>query len=78
MQSKRSSHTPSKQKVPAIHSKDLTYQLCKAVKDCLSVSDRLREIELEGLPLRPRDIMLLSKVWADNFSLASAILIIGA
>ncbi|XP_067942150.1 centrosomal protein of 78 kDa-like isoform X2 [Watersipora subatra] len=63
------SHTPSKQKVPAAHSKEITYQICKAVRDCLTCSERLRCVELEGLPFRPRDIHLLAKGIMESCSL---------
>lgn len=42
--------------------KDLTGQLCKAVKGCLSISDVLKNLELQGLLLRERDLALLTKV----------------
>lgn len=51
-----------RRRIPAIRSKDLTGQLCKAVKGCLSISDVLKNLELHGLLLRERDLMLLTKV----------------
>lgn len=51
-----------RRRIPAIRSKDLTGQLCKAVKGCLSISDVLKNLELQGLLLRERDLILLTKV----------------
>uniref|UniRef100_A0A8C9QF01 Centrosomal protein of 78 kDa n=1 Tax=Spermophilus dauricus TaxID=99837 RepID=A0A8C9QF01_SPEDA len=48
-------------RVPAIRSKDVTFQLCKALKGCLSVSSVLRNLELNGLVLRERDLIILTK-----------------
>ncbi|KFP24256.1 Centrosomal protein of 78 kDa, partial [Colius striatus] len=56
---------------PAIRSKDLTGQLCKAVKGCLSISDVLKNLELQGLLLRERDLILLTKGLAAASSLES-------
>lgn len=47
--------------IPAIHSKDLTYKLCKALRQCLSNSSNLRTLQLNGLPLRERDLTTLTK-----------------
>ncbi|KAM6183034.1 centrosomal protein of 78 kDa isoform 2-T2 [Erethizon dorsatum] len=47
--------------VPAIRSKDVTFQLCKALKGCLSTSSVLRNLELKGLVLRERDLTILTK-----------------
>lgn len=47
--------------VPAIRSKDVTFQLCKALKGCLSTSSVLRNLELNGLTLRERDLTTLTK-----------------
>ncbi|XP_021236659.1 centrosomal protein of 78 kDa isoform X1 [Numida meleagris] len=60
-----------RRRIPAIRSKDLTGQLCKAVKGCLSVSDVLKNLELQGLLLRERDIILLTKGLATTSSLES-------
>ena len=51
-----------KRKTPAIRSKEITYRLCKALKECLSVTPTLTCIELQGLPLRDRDLGVLAKV----------------
>ncbi|NXL37293.1 CEP78 protein, partial [Glaucidium brasilianum] len=60
-----------RRRIPAIRSKDLTGQLCKAVKGCLSMSDVLKNIELQGLLLRERDVILLTKGLATASSLES-------
>ncbi|NWT52621.1 CEP78 protein, partial [Erythrocercus mccallii] len=60
-----------RRKVPATLSKDLTVQLCKAVKGCLSISDVLKKLELQGLLLRERDLALLTKGLASASSLES-------
>lgn len=49
-------------RVPAIRNKDVTFQLCKALKCCLSASGALRNLELNGLVLRERDLTMLTKV----------------
>nr|XP_054357993.1 centrosomal protein of 78 kDa isoform X6 [Pongo pygmaeus] len=48
-------------RVPAIRYKDVTFQLCKALKGCLSISSVLKNLELNGLILRERDLTLLAK-----------------
>ena len=58
----KSSITPNKMKEPAIHSKEMTFELSKAIKDCLSVSEQILCIKVEGLPLKTRDMRNLSKV----------------
>ncbi|KAF1561148.1 UNVERIFIED_CONTAM: Centrosomal protein of 78 kDa, partial [Eudyptes pachyrhynchus] len=60
-----------RRRIPAIRSKDLTGQLCKAVKGCLSISDALKSLELQGLLLRERDLILLTKGLATASSLES-------
>ncbi|XP_040435689.1 centrosomal protein of 78 kDa [Falco naumanni] len=60
-----------RRRIPAIRSKDLTGQLCKAVKSCLNVSDVLKNLELQGLLLRERDLILLTKGLATASSLES-------
>ncbi|KAM6303768.1 LOW QUALITY PROTEIN: centrosomal protein of 78 kDa [Podargus strigoides] len=60
-----------RRRIPAIQSKDLTGQLCKAVKGCLSISDVLKNLELQGLLLRERDLILLTKGLATASSLES-------
>ncbi|XP_030910019.1 centrosomal protein of 78 kDa isoform X4 [Melopsittacus undulatus] len=58
-------------RIPAVRSKDVTGQLCKAVKCCLSISDVLKNLELQGLLLRERDLILLTKGLATASSLES-------
>ncbi|NXH30858.1 CEP78 protein, partial [Myiagra hebetior] len=60
-----------KRRIPATLSKDLTGQLCKAVRGCLSISDVLKNLELQGLLLRERDLALLAKGLASASSLES-------
>ncbi|NWR50415.1 CEP78 protein, partial [Regulus satrapa] len=60
-----------RKRIPATLSKDLTGQICKAVKDCLSISDVLKNLELQGLLLRERDLALLTKGLATASSLES-------
>ncbi|XP_077822794.1 centrosomal protein of 78 kDa isoform X6 [Macaca mulatta] len=48
-------------RVPAIRYKDVTFQLCKALKGCLSISSVLKNLELNGLILRERDLTILAK-----------------
>ncbi|NXL47979.1 CEP78 protein, partial [Podilymbus podiceps] len=60
-----------RRRIPAIRSKDLTGQLCKSVKGCLSISDVLKTLELQGLLLRERDLILLTKGLATASSLES-------
>ncbi|NXB35592.1 CEP78 protein, partial [Eulacestoma nigropectus] len=60
-----------RRRIPAILSKDLTGQLCKAVRGCLSISDVLKNLELQGLLLRERDLALLTKGLASASSLES-------
>lgn len=49
-------------RVPAIRNKDVTFQLCKTLKCCLSASGALKNLELNGLVLRERDLTMLTKV----------------
>ncbi|XP_042643846.1 centrosomal protein of 78 kDa isoform X2 [Tyto alba] len=60
-----------RRRIPAIRSKDLTGQLSKALKGCLSISDVLKNLELQGLLLRERDLILLTKGLATASSLES-------
>uniref|UniRef100_A0A8C4PHW4 Centrosomal protein 78 n=1 Tax=Equus asinus TaxID=9793 RepID=A0A8C4PHW4_EQUAS len=48
-------------RVPAIRNKDVTFQLCKTLKCCLSASGALKNLELNGLVLRERDLTMLTK-----------------
>ncbi|XP_063278933.1 centrosomal protein of 78 kDa isoform X2 [Prinia subflava] len=63
--------TSFRRRTPAILSKDLTGQLCKAVKGCLSISDVLKNLELQGLLLKEGDLALLTKGLATASSLES-------
>ncbi|KAJ8380888.1 hypothetical protein SKAU_G00016660 [Synaphobranchus kaupii] len=65
----------NRKKIPAFRSKDMTFRLCKAIRDCLSVSPCLQTLRLHGLPLRERDLIALTKGLAksstlENLSLA--------
>uniref|UniRef100_H3A1B3 Centrosomal protein 78 n=1 Tax=Latimeria chalumnae TaxID=7897 RepID=H3A1B3_LATCH len=60
-----------RRRTPAIRSKDVTYRLCKAVRDCLNTSSALKCLELQGLPLRERDLIMLTKGLARTKSLES-------
>ncbi|CAJ0933978.1 unnamed protein product [Ranitomeya imitator] len=50
-----------RRRIPPIRSKDMTFQLCRAIAACLTVSSSLKELELHGLPLRERDLVTLAK-----------------
>ncbi|KAG9337206.1 hypothetical protein JZ751_029686 [Albula glossodonta] len=70
------SRLPSWKKIPAFRSKDMTFRLCKAVRDCLNISPSLRTLQLNGLPLRERDLIALTKgigksATLENLSLAN-------
>ncbi|XP_041644575.1 centrosomal protein of 78 kDa [Cheilinus undulatus] len=58
-----------KKKIPAIRSKDMTFKLCKALRECLSISPNLKTLQLNGLPLRERDLITLTKGLAKSVSL---------
>ncbi|XP_075684446.1 centrosomal protein of 78 kDa isoform X2 [Rhinoderma darwinii] len=60
-----------RRRIPPIRSKDMTFQLCRALAACLTVSSSLRELELHGLPLRERDLKTLAKGLAASSSLES-------
>ncbi|TKS78262.1 Centrosomal protein of 78 kDa [Collichthys lucidus] len=62
-----------RKKIPAIRSKDMTFKLCKALRECLTVSPKLKTLQLNGLPLRERDLITLTKgmqrhgtAWAES------------
>ncbi|XP_009302592.1 centrosomal protein of 78 kDa isoform X1 [Danio rerio] len=59
----------NKKKTPAIHSKTVSLQLCKAVQKCLCESSSLRTLQLHALPLRERDLTALTKGLAKSVSL---------
>uniref|UniRef100_A0A452I3R7 Centrosomal protein of 78 kDa n=1 Tax=Gopherus agassizii TaxID=38772 RepID=A0A452I3R7_9SAUR len=60
-----------RRRIPAIRSKDMTTQLCKAIRGCLNISSALKNVELEGLLLRERDLIFLTKGLAKTSSLES-------
>lgn len=53
---------PNVKKIRAIRSKEMTFKLCKALRECLTISHNLKTLHLSGLPLRERDLIALSKV----------------
>ncbi|KAL2092595.1 hypothetical protein ACEWY4_012393 [Coilia grayii] len=59
----------ARKKIPALHSRNVTLTLCRAVQKCLCVSDRLQTLHLNGLPLRERDLIALTKGLAKSSSL---------
>ncbi|KAI4883148.1 hypothetical protein NFI96_028035, partial [Prochilodus magdalenae] len=59
----------ARKKAPVVHSKSMTLQLCKAVQTCLCVSSSLKTLQLQGLPLRERDLNILTKGLPKNTSL---------
>ncbi|XP_047656384.1 centrosomal protein of 78 kDa isoform X2 [Tachysurus fulvidraco] len=61
--------TSIRKKTPVVHSKNMTFQLCKAVQKCLSVSHSLKTLQLHGLPLRERDLDTLTKGLSKSVSL---------
>ncbi|XP_052044748.1 centrosomal protein of 78 kDa isoform X2 [Apodemus sylvaticus] len=62
-------HRVCRNRVPAVRSKDLSFQLCKALRGCLSISGVLRNLELNGLLLRERDLTCLTKGLSKSASL---------
>ncbi|XP_014880812.1 centrosomal protein of 78 kDa isoform X2 [Poecilia latipinna] len=58
----------SRRKIPPICSKDMTFKLCKALRECLTVSPCLKTLHLHGLPLRERDLITLTKGLAESSS----------
>ncbi|XP_048749559.1 centrosomal protein of 78 kDa-like [Ostrea edulis] len=58
-----------KRKMPSIRSKEITYRLCKVLKECLMCTPNLACLELQGLPLRERDLQTLIKGLAKNETL---------
>ncbi|XP_061586038.1 centrosomal protein of 78 kDa isoform X2 [Cololabis saira] len=58
-----------RRRVPAICSKDMTLKLCKALRECLTVSPNLKTLQLKGLLLRERDLITLTKGLAKSTSL---------
>ncbi|NXY64183.1 CEP78 protein, partial [Callaeas wilsoni] len=60
-----------RRRIPATLSTDLTGQLSKALKGCLSISDVLKNLELQGLLLTKGDLAFLTKGLATSSSLES-------
>ncbi|XP_069817909.1 centrosomal protein of 78 kDa isoform X2 [Dendropsophus ebraccatus] len=60
-----------RRRIPSIRSKDMTFQLCRTLAACLTVSSSLKQLELHGLPLRERDLISLAKGLAASSSLES-------
>ncbi|XP_029366194.1 centrosomal protein of 78 kDa [Echeneis naucrates] len=58
-----------RRKIPAIRSKDMTFKLCQALRECLAVSSNIKTLQLNGLPLRERDLIALTKGLGKNVSL---------
>ncbi|XP_033722814.1 centrosomal protein of 78 kDa-like isoform X3 [Tursiops truncatus] len=52
--------------VPAIRNKDVTFQLCKALRRCVSASGALRNLQRSGLVVRERDVTMLTKLEHEN------------
>ncbi|XP_044531427.1 centrosomal protein of 78 kDa-like [Gracilinanus agilis] len=51
----------ARRRIPAVTTKEVTIQLCKAIKGCLTISTALTNLEFQGILLRGRDIMFLAK-----------------
>ncbi|KAM9003087.1 centrosomal protein of 78 kDa-like [Sarcophilus harrisii] len=51
----------ARRRIPAVTTKEVTIQLCKAIKGCLTTSTALTNLEFQGILLRGRDIMFLAK-----------------
>ncbi|XP_041756420.2 centrosomal protein of 78 kDa isoform X3 [Coregonus clupeaformis] len=59
----------NRKKIPAIRSKEMTFKLCKALRECLTASPNLKTLQLHGLPFRERDLITLTKGLAKSVSL---------
>ena len=57
--------TKIRTKAPSIRSKEITFRLCKALKECMTVTPTLTCVEMQGLPLRERDLQALARVSYD-------------
>ncbi|XP_076846469.1 centrosomal protein of 78 kDa [Brachyhypopomus gauderio] len=60
---------PSRKKTPVIQSKNVTFQLCRALQKCMCVSPSLKTLQIHGVPLREQDLHLLTKGLAKSVSL---------
>lgn len=58
-----------RKKIPAIRSKDVTHNVCRALKDCLCVTENLDVLILQDIPLREKDLTCLSKGISKNKTL---------
>ncbi|KAL0979685.1 hypothetical protein UPYG_G00188230 [Umbra pygmaea] len=58
-----------RKKIPVIRSKEMTFKLCKTLRDCLTISPNLKTLQLHGLLLRERDLITLTKGLAKSVSL---------
>ncbi|CAH3197100.1 unnamed protein product [Porites evermanni] len=58
-----------RKKAPAIRSKDVTYRVCRTIKECLCVTENLNKIIFQGIPLRERDLACLAKGITKNRTL---------
>ncbi|KAI5622057.1 centrosomal protein of 78 kDa isoform X1, partial [Silurus asotus] len=67
--SQGSSKTPVRKKAPDVHSKSMTFQLCRTVQKCLGLSASLKTLHLHGLPLRERDLDAFTKGLSTSVSL---------
>lgn len=56
-------------KPPTIRSKEMTNKLCKALKECLTVSTHLEKLELINIPFSFKDCAQLAKGLRLNKSL---------
>ena len=59
-----------KRKTPAICVKDVTQWIAASLRSCLAASSTIKSLDLQGIPLRERDIALLSKGIETNLSLS--------
>lgn len=59
-----------KRKTPAICSKDVTQWLATSLRSCLMISPALRCLDLQGVPLRERDVSILCNGIEKNGSLS--------
>ncbi|XP_058506520.1 centrosomal protein of 78 kDa-like [Solea solea] len=66
---KRYYRPTSRREIPFICSKDMTLELCKALRECLTISSNLKTLRLNGLPLNKRDLITLKKGLEKSMSL---------
>ncbi|CAH1251346.1 CEP78 [Branchiostoma lanceolatum] len=55
-----------KKRAPPVRTKDMTLRICKALRECLTVTPSLTCVEVTNLPLRNRDLENLAKGIAKN------------